>query len=255
MFTITLPVAKEQFTIKPFLFNNVIDIARLSYENDEEGVITYLNNHFNTHSLCIIDKFFVLLKARQLWVNETVRIKEGGKYIELHMSNLLKCFENIKLPDKVISDGLLTIHFRLPKTLISDSNADTYIETIKSISIQNTCIEFDNLTREEQQDIVSKLPSSTLKLVREYYNSVEWSYTLFQITKKNLKITIDFLSDEPFNLINTLYTVYDIHYCREILLYLSKKVSPTVIYQSTMPDIEYYITETYTDDSNPTPML
>lgn len=250
MFIVTLPIAKEAFSIKPFLFNNVLDIARLLYDGDDNSIVTYLDNHFETHSLCVVDKFFVLLKARQLWISETVRIKDGDRYIDLKMLNLFNCFEKIKHRDKIMSDGLFTITFQLPRTLLREANHDTFIETIKSISIQDSVINFYELTKDEQLDVIAKLPASTIKLIRSFYNEIQWEYSLFEMPKKRIKITVDFLTTEPFDLIKNLYSIYDIHYCREILLYLSKKINPVILYQSTMADIEYYISETYNESSN-----
>ena len=250
MFTIHLPISKKPFTVKPFLFNNVIDIARLSYENDDESLFKYLIDHFDIGSLCIVDKFFVLLKARQLWLSEKVRIKDNGSYIDLNMSNLFKCFDGINCVEKTVTDGLLSITFTLPKTLIKDSNDDTFIETIKTIDIQDNVICFDTLPKSDQLSIVSKLPSSTFKLVREFYKSIQWEYVLFESPKRNIRISIDFLTSEPYELIKNLYSIYDLHYCREILLYLSKRINSDVLYKSTMPDIEYYVGEIYSTDSN-----
>lgn len=250
MFTIHLPISKKPFTVKPFLFNNVIDIARLSYENDDESLFKYLIDHFEVESLCIVDKFFVLLKARQLWLSEKVRIKDNDKYIDLNMSNLFKCFDGVNRVDKTITDGLLSITFTLPRTLIRNSNEDTFIETIKTIDIQDNVICFDTLTKSDQLSIVSKLPSSTFKLVREFYKSIQWEYVLFESPKRNIRISIDFLTSEPYELIKNLYSIYDLHYCREVLLYLSKRISSDILYKSTMSDIEYYVDEIYSTDSH-----
>lgn len=255
MFIVTLPVSQEEFVIKPFLFNNVIDIARLVYENDNNSLFKYLINHFDIESLCVIDKFFVLLKARQLWLSEKVRLRASDGYIDLNMSNLFKCFEKIRYAEKTVTDGLFAITFKLPTTLIKDSNEDTFIETIKTISIQGSTICFDTLSKSDQLDILARLPTSTLRLVREFYNSVQWEYVLFESKKRNLKISIDFLTSDPHDLILNLYSVYDIHYCREILLYLSKRINSDILYKSTMSDIDYYVDEVYSTDSNPTQTL
>jgi hypothetical protein len=252
MFTIHLPIAKKPFTVKPFLFNNVIDIARLSYENDDESMFKYLIEHFEIKSLCIVDKFFVLLKARQLWLSEKVRIRDNDGYIDLNMSNLFKCFDGINRVEKTVTDGLLSITFTLPSTLIRNSNDDTFIETIKTIDIQNNVICFDTLPKSDQLSVVSKLPPSTFKLVREFYKSIQWEYVLFESPKRNIRISIDFLTSEPYELIKNLYSIYDLHYCREILLYLSKRISSDILYKSTMSDIEYYVDEIYSTGSHST---
>ena len=166
------------------------------------------------------------------------------------MSNLFKCFDGINCVEKTVTDGLLSITFTLPKTLIKDSNDDTFIETIKTIDIQNNVICFDTLPKSDQLSIVSKLPSSTFKLVREFYKSIQWEYVLFESPKRNIRISIDFLTSEPYELIKNLYSIYDLHYCREILLYLSKRINSDVLYKSTMSDIEYYVGEIYSTDSN-----
>lgn len=249
MFIYTLPYSREEFSIKPILFKNIIDIARLIYDDNDKGLANYLESLLGIEKLCIVDKFFVVLKAKQIFIDENISVNSNGKNINLHTNLIIEPLFNIESQKKELYHDKITAELDLPSKIITTNSEDIYLNIIKSISFQDVKIEFDGLSSEERDLVLTSLPATFIRTIRKFFSSVDLNYTVLKgIEGRISSININFFSNEPFNLIKTLIGGYDLLYCRDVLMFLSKKIDSNIIYNSSLADIFYFIQQLERND-------
>lgn len=244
MFVYSLPYSKEKFSIKPFLFKDQLDVSRLIYESNNEGLSRYLVDFFEIDKLNIIDKLFVLMKSRQLFVNDSLTLNVNDKSVNINLSVLLDPLFTIKNSNKILAYKNLFVEFDYPSIFTSDSQEDALSVVIKSMKIDSEIINFEALTIKDRETIISNLPADFIKIIRDYFNETSSSVTLYN-GKKGLidKIEVDFFTTEPFYIVKNLYSGYPLNYCRDVIRYLSSKMDSSIIMSSTPSDIKYYLEE------------
>lgn len=244
MFLYKLPYSGLTFNIKPFLYKNLLDVSRLIYENNDDGLSQYLENTLDIKNLCIVDKFFVILKAKQLFIDDSINIESYGKNVRVDINNLLTPLFDIEKQTRVIKHNNVEVCFDLPHTLTTSTSEDIYLSTIRSVSVDGISIKMDNLTLKEKEKVISLIPASSIKTIRKFFSNTKHNHTIFKGIKNKIeKIEIDFFTNEPFLLIKNILNGYSLHYCREVIMYLSKKLSVDFIVNSTFNDVEFYIQE------------
>lgn len=244
MFLYKLPYSGVTFNIRPFLYKNLVDVARLIYENNDEGLSQYLEDTLNIKDLCIVDKFFVILKAKQIFIDDSINIESSGKNIKVNINNILLPLFDIENQERVIRHKNIEVKFDLPYKLAASSSEDLYLSTIRSVSIDNISVNMDNLSLNEKEAIISSIPASFIKAIRKFFSNAKHSHTIFKGVKYKInKIEVDFFTNEPFLLIKNILSGYSLHYCREVIMFLSNKLSTEFILNSTFSDVEFYIQE------------
>lgn len=253
MFVYNLPYSKKEFSIKPFLFKHQMDVARLIYEDNYSGLSRYLVNHFEIGDLGIVDKFFVLLKARHLFIGDTLTINVDERSINLKIDLLSYSLFKIENKNRIISYKNLFVEFDYPNALNHDLKQDSVLFAIRSMKIDSEYITFDNLSYSDKESILNNLPASFIKIIREYFSDNADSFVLYE-GRRNLldKIQVDFLSAEPFFIVKNLYSGFPLHYCRDVIRFLSTKMDSQSIMESTPADIKYYLEEYNTEESGQT---
>lgn len=247
MFIYDLPYSGEEFSIKPFTFKNQLDVSRLIYEENNGGLSKYLVDHFEIKNLNIVDKFFVLLKARQLFLGEFLSLNIDNKNINLDVKILCNSLFSIKKQHKILTYRNLFVEFDYPTDLYK-KEGDILLSTIKSMKIESEYVNFDNISQKDRETLVSNLPADFIKVIREYFSEVSETFTLYEGRKKVLSsIEVDFLTLEPFYIIKNIYSEFPLYYCREIICFLSSKINSNTIMDSTPSDVKHYIEE-YTRD-------
>jgi len=245
MFSVVLPYANKDFNIVKIYFSQIFEISRLIDNNDDVGFITYIEDHFGISSLCVIDKFFVLLKARELYIDETLSLVVENNNLKLPLKSLSDKLYDIGNYEQVIVDNNIKIKIDVPHNFLFSGNLSLYDNIIKQIQIDSTIINFNELKRGDQHHVLTSLPSSVFKHLKAFVNNINVEVILYEGKSSiNIKrLSVNFLTMDPFLLIKSLYSDYSLHSCREILFYLSKRISSSTLLNSPMTDIKFYLEE------------
>ena len=222
----------------------MFDISRLLYEEDTESALLYLETFFGICNFNVIDKFYVLLKARELYSDDTISINANESSVKIRVSRMLDQLYDIKNFEQTINHEGIQITLDIPAAFIT-SKKQVYDHIIKKIQIDDTVISFDNITNTERDYILASLPTSFFKLMHDFLDTIDIEVELYE-GKESLKIgsiTVNFLEQDPAILLLSIYSEYTLSSCREIMFYLSKKISDTLLLQSTMSDIKFYMEE------------
>ena len=244
MFTILLPYSKQKFLLKKLTFEQILDLSCINQDGTTEDLINYLEAFFKTSNLCAIDKFYVFLKARELFIDSTLTmLTRDDSTMKLNVSVLLSKFNDISNYRKRATINDISFLLDAPDMFVYEERSAIYDSVIASITVDEMVIPFNTLPEAEKAIILQNLPPKCFKVIKNYLEELRVVMTLFD-GRESLgvdPITIDFLTPEPANFIKALYNEYSVHTCRDIIMYLSSKIGENILLKSTPLDVTSYI--------------
>lgn len=245
MFSVLLPHSKKTINIPVITFKHVIDIARLQYSDDSVGLIDYIEKQFNIMSLNCVDKLYVILKVRELFFDEEITLASKTGSVSIPIYRLISSLEAIDDFTHTIVVGDIKICLDVPHSLINNNTVFTDIQSIiKTIEIGEMSMNFSQLDKPSQDKILTTLPSSVFTEIKRYLTSNTKTVTLFEGSSSFPDaIKINLFSSDVFSFIKYVLSEYTIDNCREIIYHISKKVDSTMLLNSTMQDIKFYLKE------------
>jgi len=152
---------KDYFTILKFCENE-----------DLEGLCNFYNFYLfdKIHSLDIIDKFYILLLVRMMYVDpELVLENENKQNLNYSIQNIIDNIDNTEFDfNKIYRDDKYILELGLPDSLYFNSLNDIFLSIIKNIEISDTKINFSNLKEEEKEEVLSYIPNSVFSILKKH---------------------------------------------------------------------------------------
>lgn len=247
MISITLPYSKKIHKVKKIAFEQVMDISYILSDGKDSDLIDYLEAFFNIESLSVVDKFYIILKAREMFINDTISVTAGNNtHTKINLSILLDNLTDLPNFATTIDCNGITFDLDIPnKFVIGNNNLEYCDNVIKSIKIRDIEVKYNLLPDNEKNNILEQLPPSIFRYIKEYLRSLDLTLVLFNGRQSlNLDpIVVNFISQDPVLIIKALYSEYDVNACRDIVFYLSQKIGESILLRSTMLDITGFINE------------
>ncbi len=243
MYNINLPYSKQAFIMPMITFRQLFNLSRLLYDNDVNGYISVLEDTFKLHGLCIIDKLYVIIKARQFYINESVSLNVDGKVVNVNVCNFAKELYNVENRHQIITLNNQQVEIDLPYRILTKTNASNIYENIiRSISIGDNTIELYNASIESIQSILEVLPPTLIKHLKQFVVNQSNEVEIFSNKTSNKdNLTVNLVTSQPFELIKLLLNDYDLMSFREILFSLSKRMNSETILNSPINDVMFYL--------------
>jgi hypothetical protein len=243
MHIVTLPYSNKTFSIPTFKFRDILNLARLEYNNNDAGYISYICDILNITKLNIVDKLFVILKVREFFIDDNIALSLDGKVKNLLISSVIDKFKDIPNIEQYIkyTDSLSTvIGIDVPTAIVTpEAISDIYLQVIKYIEFNSK--RYNISTDEDLTGISNFLGAS---LMADIINFIKVSNCVLYIYEdKTTSINVNFLSSDPWLFIKAILSDYDYTGCREILFRLSKRIGSETILDSTPKDIKFFIEE------------
>lgn len=248
MFIVDLPYSKKTFSIKVLVFEHVLAIARLLYDKNSIGAVNFLIETLEIQELNILDKFFVLLKARELFINEHLSLSSQKGNVNVGIQSILNTLFDLPNFNRVIKSGNIIVELDLPKNFVT-SPSDLFVSSIQTLTIDDVKLDFKSLSKSEQDIVLKELPSSLFNAIKTYTYNTNAIIAIFK-GKESLglsDISLNFFTQDPFIFVKSIYEEYTLHACREILFYLGKRLSTEFLLKCTPADIQFYMSE-YTSE-------
>jgi len=166
----------------------------------------------STESYSIIDKFYCLVAIRMIFVGSEISLLNDNHGISYSVAKILSNLESFEMEQsKLITVHGFKILLGLPNTMYFNNIGEMYTSMIKTICFNNNTINFSSLTKEEQDIILTQLPTIILTRINQFAR--ELSKTLkdctiidgnnsFNLTE--VKATV--LSNEFMNIILSLFS-------------------------------------------------
>jgi hypothetical protein len=246
MFEEILPYSRKTIAIRPLYFKDAMNLARFIHEENYRGLARFIDDFFNIHDLHIVDKLFVCLIARKLFIDEKIRLK-GKSNVDIQVQVLISRL-SIEPTEQVFEQNGLRIVCDVPNKL---HFTDVILDSIKSITALDTTIDFRNLDEDERDAILSKLSPSTVRCVHEFIKDSKSDITILP-ARPSLElneITINLLSQDPLMLVRLIFSDYTLNYFRELIVILGKSIGVSMLEYSTLADAVFYLEEMQRDSS------
>jgi len=230
MFTIKIKVPSGKTVRVPEIKNKTyLTLLKFCENTDLEGVgqffeETIFNNIPKSKELTIIDKLYILLYIRMVFIDPNIIFKDHqDRNINFSLSNILR---KIDLHEndfsKTIYCNEFTIELGLPNMIYYKDVDDIFTGCIKQIKINNKTLNFETIAIEEKETILKYLPSSVFDHISKYIKDVSQKVKDFILIEKNdilniEEINIDIMSNGVINFIQALYaqnlkSYYELNY-------------------------------------------
>lgn len=176
---------KDYFTILKFCENR-----------DLEGLNELFSELFFTgelSSLDIIDKFYLLLAVRMLFIDPDIAFSDSiGSAIKFSINNILEKIDLLEKDlDIQVSEAGFTLTLGLPDKLYFRSLNDIYSSVIKTIKLKDNNIIFSQLNDTEREEILAYLPNTLFTPINKYITQISNELQNFVIIEKNDQFNIE----------------------------------------------------------------
>lgn len=213
---------------------DVYALMKFCVFNDIEGFEKYVNRVVFSHlpSLTIIDKFYVLLFLRVIYLGEeiTVSLKESfTDKLSVSLNVILEKFEQLILPDsEIITIDDFKVELGVPTQLYFSTIDELYFSLVRSVAYGGSKIDFNTITEEEKQKIYELLPPKFINELQRFYTTLINTLGNLVVFEENKtfnveEISVNFLSNQPCYFIKQLYS-QDINSFLEFMYQFVNKV-------------------------------
>jgi hypothetical protein len=228
---INLPSGKfinvQELTNKNFLI-----LLKFCENNDLRGLDQCFNELFDQTyvTLNIIDKFYTLLAYRMLFVDPEITFKFDSSQININIADILHKI------DQTSRDYLRTyvvegihIELDLPNIIYFTDIDDLFTGVIKTIKLNNTSVNFSELTESAKLDILAQLPTTYFNTIKSYIDTISTQLQSFIIVEGNSdfnvsEVKINIISNGFLNFIRGIYST-GLQNFLELLYYSSSKLN------------------------------
>jgi hypothetical protein len=255
MHIVKLPHSGERIKIPVITFEHVMTVSRLIYDNNDEGLVEYIEDILNLKGLNSVDKLFVVLKAREFFIGDELNISTSSSHVAIPIYRLVDALTAVGDYSKVIVVNGIKIVVDTPTDILVNSTIVNDIQTvIKTIEVDNQVIHFSKLDKDSKDKILSLLPSSVFSEIKSYLLYDVGHIVLFGGTQSmKEKIALNLFTSDVFNFVKMLFSDYSIDAYREIIFHLSRRISADALFKSTLIDVKFYLKELANDNKSGDP--
>jgi hypothetical protein len=170
---IILPSGKKK-RIKELKNREYLNIIKYCENRDYKGLSIYFDDLYIDDDLDIFDRFYLLIYARMLFVNENLTFTtREQRDVDVSLANILEKLEqNYKDLESRITHKNIIVDLGLPNCTYFDTIDSIFMNIIKVIHINGKTLDFTSLTESEKQTVLSTLPSTIFPELKKYLDSV-----------------------------------------------------------------------------------
>ena len=190
-------------------------IIKFCENKDFFGLSEYFNTIFLDDDLDIVDRFYLLVYARMIFVEESLTFTtKEQRNVDVSLSIVLEKLESISyyIFNKTISHDNIDIKLGIPTALYFKDIDDLYNNIIKEIIFDNEAIDFVSLNTEDRRNILDKLPVKLFDGLQQYLadlSSNAFNMTLISENKRlNIQeINLNLISNGVIEFISAIYCI------------------------------------------------
>lgn len=175
MFDIELDLPSGKKIRIPELKNkDYLSIIKFCENKDYAGLNNIFSKLFFTPDLDIIDRFFILVYARMVFVSDELGLtSKKDVNIKIRLSTILDTLiVNYSSEEKLIKCNDLEVAVCIPIGSYFDSVDDLYVSTIRYIKLNSDKIDFSTLEYKDKEEILNRLPSPVFLEIQSYIKAL-----------------------------------------------------------------------------------
>lgn len=164
-------------------------------------------------SLDIIDKFYLLLTVRMLFIEpDLIFADASSNSIKYSISNILEKIDHFENDfERVINVQDFTVTLGLPNIIYFKDVSAIYNSTIKTIIYKNNVINFSTLSNEEKEQVLAHMPNTIFSHINKHITLISQQLKDFVIIDKNehfniAEVNTNIISNEFMSFILSIFS-------------------------------------------------
>jgi hypothetical protein len=226
-FTHVLPNGKE-VQLEEILFKD-LRTFNLYEDTSIRGKMDFLQSFILTKGLNVLEQFYALLYLREHCIGDNIIVNSNKGDVGVSIDFMRKNLDGIPDRQTVVTVDEAEYTLDIPYQF-NTGNDDFILSLIKCIRIGDQTLDIPNLSKEEQQQVVERLPEQLYKSVDEFLSNNGEFFNLCVLDTVPGEIEIEPIE---FSILQRLFTefIVSLFRCvttqgyREILFTLAKRIN------------------------------
>jgi hypothetical protein len=188
---IKLPSGKER-RVQELSNKDYLTIIKFAENKDYEGLNLFFEDIILDPDLNIFDRLYILIYIRMLFVDDMLVISNNERQIDVSLVTLLNTLEsNYKDLETVFEENGIKVVLDLPSLSFFNKIDELLIGSIKSVTLGNKTLNFYELSKEEQSDILDNLPSSIFHNTKQFIKTISTDLLNVTIVDENKSLGVE----------------------------------------------------------------
>ena len=177
-----------------------LNIIKFVHNKDFVGVSRLFDELFIESDMNIFDRFYLLIYIRMLFVEGNISLNVEDKQVDVQLSAILDKLEAnyVDLETKFEDNGI-EITLDLPCISYYEHIDELFISTIKSVKIAGAVVEFNTLSKLEQEQVMDNLPASMFNHIEKFVQTAQEALLDVVIVDEDSSIGVERISIDIFN--------------------------------------------------------
>ncbi len=217
-------------------FGNVRSIFYDKEKGKDQEFVDYLNSFSGED---IFQKFKTILKSWEFDVSPTLHL-QLNKPIQLRIEYLLSEFPD-DMGDSIVvnGDGCKCV-VDIPRRFTLCSDIFPIYEVLSAVEVFGIHMNLQDLPKNERHQVIDNLPPKIYNFIVD--TIVKDKSKILNFSNPVLKdLKLNFLTNDPYQFLQGLFSRYNKDYFRDVIYSLSKKIDGDILMNSTISDVEYYV--------------
>lgn len=234
-FIVSNPLNLESVEVSEFTIEDMRSISFMIDNDSDDLLHDFLISKISGDGNCI-SKFIALFKAREQFVGDAITLSNGSNNINIQLSYWIDEFiKNLIDIEGVVTIDNFNICIDYPSSLMHHKYDDLLIDMIQSIDMNGHFINFKQISNDEKNEIIQKLPYNVVREVYDYINNVSFDIPIFKEKLGLPDIIISVFDNSAFNFIKMLYNYYRYDEIMETIFTISSRISDIGFLMSRNP--------------------
>ena len=196
---IVLPSGRK-CRVKELHNREYLAIIKFVQNNDFVGVSRLFDELFIEPDMNIFDRFYLLIYIRMLFVEGNIALNVEDKQVDVQLSAILDKLEaNYVDLETKFEDSGIEITLDLPCISYYEHVDELFISTIKSVKIADAIVEFNTLSKVEQEQVMDNLPASMFNHIEKFVRTTQETLLDVAIVDEDSSIGVERISIDIFN--------------------------------------------------------
>jgi len=170
-------------------------IIKFAQNKDLVGISRFFEELFIEPDMHIFDRFYLLIYARMLFIEGSISLNINDRQVEIQLAAILDKLEaNYVDLETKFEDGGIEVTLDLPCITYYDSIDDLFISTIKNVRIGDDVVVFNNLSKEEQLQVMDNLPASVFQHIKKFVQTIQDNLLDIAIVDEDKSIGVERIS-------------------------------------------------------------
>lgn len=220
-----------------------LTLIKYSENRDLEGLNKFFIELLDIpYDLDLIDRLYLLIYYRMVFISDNIIFtNKENKSLEFSVELILQKLEKYnKDYNCIIEDKNIKIKLGLPTVIYFNESDTIFNSVIRNIQINETLIDFSNLSTSERDNILTLLPSRLASRIHNYIDSLrkDIGEVILIDGKEEFDIqqySVDILSNRTMLFVCSLYSHNLIDYFETLYGYVTKISADSEFYKNLSP--------------------